>query len=119
MRFLWDDVAGEPFDSVPDMRDKLPAIFSSEDGTHLAFAGERGDNMFIGRDGTEEPSGEGFSRSVPPVFSPDGRHLAYGAYSEGEFRLIVDGEITGELPIAPIAAVFSPNAATRPGISGM
>lgn len=109
MRFVWDDITGEPFDAVPDMRDKLPAIFSSEDGAHLAYAGQRGDSMFIGRDAAEEPSGEGFSRSVPPLFSPDGRHLAYGGNREGEFRLIVDGEITGELPIAPIAAAFSPN----------
>ena len=109
IRFVWDGIAGEPFDEVPDMRDKLPAIFCSEDGAHLAYAGVRGEKSFVGRDGTEEPTGEGFSRSVPPVFSPDGRHLAYGAYRDGEFRLIVDGEVPGELPIAPIGAVFSPD----------
>jgi hypothetical protein len=109
LRFVWDGEPGAPFDGLAELRDKGPALFSSDDGAHLAYVGLRGDRMFVGRDGLEDPSFEGFSRSVPPVFSPGGRHLLYGVMVGDDGRLVVDGALTGDLPIAPIAAVFSPD----------
>lgn len=110
LRFVWDGVAGEPFDGLMEMRDKSSAVFSSDDGAHVAYVGTRGDRTFVGRDGGEDPSVSVFSRSVPPVFSPGGIHLAYGASQSGDdVRLVLDGRVIGELPIAPIAAVFSPD----------
>lgn len=110
LRFVWDGVAGEPFDGLGEMRDKTAAIFSSDDGSHVAYVGMRGDRTFVGRDGGEDSPVDSFSRSVPPVFSRGGLHLAYGAgIGSPEVRLIVDGNVVGELPIAPIQAVFSPD----------
>ena len=109
LRFVWDGVPGEPFDELLFMRDKMPAVFCSDDGAHVAWVGRRAGGCFVGRDGGEDPPVEHFSRSVPPVFSRAGRHLAYGGMIGGEYRLIVDGRPTGALPIAPIEAVFSPD----------
>ena len=110
VRFGWDGRAEHPtFDGVEEMRDKSPAIFCSADGAHVAYVGMRGQHLFVGRDGTEDPPFESFSRSVPPVFSRDGTHLAYGAGSGEEFHLVLDGRRVSELPIAPIQAVFSPD----------
>jgi roadblock/LC7 domain-containing protein len=108
LTFLWDGVAGAPFDGLFDLRDKSPAVFSSDDGAHIAYAGMRGEDSFVGRDGREDPPFAGFSRSVPPTFGGGGRHLAYGAQTAGgDYRLVVDGEPVGSQPLAPTAAVFS------------
>jgi hypothetical protein len=107
-QFHWDGVAGEAFDDLP-LRDKRPTVFASTDGMHVAYVGVRGERLFVGRDGKEDPPVEKTSFSVPPLFSRDGLHLAYGAETGGEFRMIVDGQIVGDLPIAPIEAVFSPD----------
>jgi hypothetical protein len=109
MHFVWDGVSGRPFDGLLEMRDKGPAIFASEDGAHVAYVGMRGDDIFVGRDDIEEPPHHRLSRSVPPVFTADGRHLAYGVMVGDEGRLVVDGRVIGAHPIAPIAAVFSPD----------
>lgn len=109
VQLLWDGDPGQPFEGLGEMRDKTAAVFCSEDGAHVAYVGKRGERMFVGRDAGEDPSVESFSRSVPPVFSREGRHLAYGAEVAGAFRLIVDGQAIGELPIAPIEAVWSPD----------
>jgi roadblock/LC7 domain-containing protein len=110
LRFTWDGMPGAPFDGIADERDKRPAIYASPDGTHLAYVGMRGDTLFVGHDGVEDPPLVAQSRSVPPVFSRDGRHLAYGGAVEGEaYRLIVDGRIVNDLLLAPIAAVFGPD----------
>jgi len=110
VRFLWDGVAGAPFDGLVELRDKSTAVFSSEDGAHVAYVGRRGEKVFVGRDNREEPPFDAFSGSVPPTFGGGGRHLAYAAQVPGgDFRLIVDGEPMGTTSVAPIAAVFSPD----------
>jgi hypothetical protein len=108
--FFWDGSPGQPFDGLLKLRDESPAIFSSDDGAHLAYVGSRHGRTFVGRDGREDPPFEGFSRSVPPTFGGGGRHLAYGAdVADGDYRLIVDGEPVGSEHLAPTAAVFSPD----------
>jgi hypothetical protein len=108
--FVWDGVAGEPFDGILELRDKTGAVFSSDDGEHVAYVGARGGTIFVGRDDREDPPLEAFSRSVPPTFGGGGRHLAYGAkIPGGDYRLIVDGEPVGSYPLAPTAAVYSPD----------
>jgi len=110
VRFGWDGHAEHPtFDGIDEMRDKSPGIFCSADGAHIAYVGMRDQHLFVGRDGTEDPPIESFSRSVPPVFSRDGAHLVYGAGSGEEFHLVRDGQPIGGPPIAPIQAVFSPD----------
>jgi hypothetical protein len=107
LRFVWDGVAGDPFDGLVEMRDKSAAIFVSPDGAHLAYVGLRGGRGFVGRDGGEDASFGDFSRSVPPVFSHDGGHLGYGVIVGDDGRLVLDGQIVGDAPLAPIEVVFS------------
>jgi hypothetical protein len=110
VRFGWDGHAEHPtFDGIERMRDGSGAIFCSADGAHVAYVGMRGAQRFVGRDGTEDAPLEAISRSVPPAFSRDGRHLAYGGGTAGAFHLVLDGQPVGELQVAPIAAVFSPD----------
>ena len=110
LRFVWDGVAGEPFDHLGELRDKRAAIFTSEDGRHVAYMGMRGERNFVGRDDREDQAFDDLSRSVPPTFGGGGRHLAYGAHiAGGDFRLILDGSPVGEQSLAPTAAVFSPD----------
>jgi hypothetical protein len=97
-----------PFDGIGQLRDGSPAIFPSPDGAHVAYVAFRSGRPFVGRDAAEDPPIPGFSRSVPPVFSHDGHHLAYGRLDGDDARLIVDGEPTGGR-LAPIEAVFSPD----------
>ncbi len=109
LRWVWDGVAGEPFDAICEMRDKTPSVFASADGGHIAYMATRGDRHFVGRDGGEGAAYDGLTRSVPPVFSRDGRRLAYGAGNGDRIRLILDGSAVGDEQLAPIAAVFSPD----------
>jgi hypothetical protein len=110
VRFCWDGVCGEPFDSIRKLRDESFAIFASQDGNHIAYVGVRGDSVFVGRDGREDPAFESVSQSTPPVFGGGGAHLAYSAKpAGGGYRLILDGSPVGEGDVAPIAAVFSPD----------
>lgn len=110
LRFVWDGNLGQPFDGLGERRDKTAAIYTSEDGAHLAYIGIRGDKVFVGRDDGEDPPFEGSSRSVPPTFDGGGRHLAYGAMvADGEYRLVVDGQVVGTSQLASIALAFSPD----------
>lgn len=113
LRFVWDGEPGEPFDSFWQLRDKSNAVFTSADGAHIAYAASRGELSFVGRDGGEEAPFVAITRSVPPVFSPDGTHLAYGAgpAATDDFRLWLDGRPVSENAIAPIQAVFSADGA--------
>jgi Tol biopolymer transport system component len=109
LRFFWDGALGEPF-ALGELRDKSAAVYASDDGAHIAYMGVRGESQFVGRDGTEDPAFATLSRSVPPTFGGGGRHLAYGAHLSGDdFRLILDGVPVDTEPLAPTAAVFSPD----------
>ncbi len=116
LQVYWDGKGGEPFQGLTQQRDKTAAIFVSDDEEHVAYVGERDGMFFVGRDGQEDPPVEAFSRSVPPVFSHRGVHLAYGADrflpsadGEPEFELILDGQPINTMPVAPFRAVFSPS----------
>ena len=50
LSWVWDGVAGEPFDAIGEMRDKTPCVFASADGGHVAYMATRGDRHFVGRD---------------------------------------------------------------------
>jgi roadblock/LC7 domain-containing protein len=106
LSFVWDGVAGEPFDELFELRDASAAVFSSDDGAHIAYAGRRGEASFVGWDNREDPPREGFSRSVLPTLG-GARHLAYGAHVDGVFRLILDGKPVGTHALAPVAVAFS------------
>jgi hypothetical protein len=109
-QFMWDGVAGEPFDVVDMLRDETAAIYPSDDGAHVAYVGLRGEQQFVGRDGIEDQPFEAISHSVPPTFVGGGRHLAYGAHVPGgDFRLVLDGVPVGSGSLAPMAVVFSPD----------
>lgn len=104
IRFVWDGIAGEPFDQLVAMRDGTTEFWSGK-REHVAYIGLRGGRSFVGRDEREDPPFEAPTRSVPPVFSPDGAHLVYGAQVEGVYRLIRDGQPVSEAALAPIEAV--------------
>jgi hypothetical protein len=40
LRFLWDGIAGAPFDGLAELRDGSRAVYSSDDGAHIAYVGD-------------------------------------------------------------------------------
>jgi tetratricopeptide (TPR) repeat protein len=108
VKFVWDGRAGQVFDMVLNQADDEILVWDAAE-QRVAYYGTRGDRWFVGLDGTEDPGFEGVTRSVPPVFSPDGAHLAYGAYVDGSPRLVVDGKVTSDRHLAPVAAVWGPS----------
>ena len=119
LRACWDSLVGDPFEGFVELRDGSLAITVSDDGEHVAYVGDRDEGFFVVRDGREDPPFLDFTRSVPPVLSPGGTHLAYGVGAESspdslwsdepDFRLILDGHAVNEWPLAPIQVVFSPS----------
>jgi Tol biopolymer transport system component len=107
-RFFWDGKPGDPFELIRQDNGELFAW--STDMFHLAYYGKRGGSFFVGIDGAESPPYEGITRSVPPTFSPDGAHLAYGVSIDGQWRLIFDGAPLGNWRPAPRRPVFSPDS---------
>lgn len=108
IRFSWDGRAGQVMDAVLKQPDDNIFVSDSDD-QRIAYYGERAGRIFVGVDGDEDPDFESITRSVPPVFSPGGAHLAYGAYVDGAPRLILDGKVASDHHLAPIAAVWEPD----------
>jgi hypothetical protein len=85
----WDGLPGRPFRLIPQA-DGNRVVYSPNQ-RHIAFYGERDGQPFVGVDSREEGPYDDITRSVPPSFSPDGNHLAYGAMEGSAVRLVVDG----------------------------
>jgi len=106
VRFVWDGIAGEPFERVLEQQSGELLVWSLDD-RRVAYYGDRAGRFFVGIDGTEAGPYDGITRSVPPTFDPTGGHVAFGAYVEGVPVLILDGEIQGSWRVAPIRPVFA------------
>ena len=107
LRWHIDGKTGEPFDTVWPRQDGHPYIVGGG-GDRFAMTCSRGNDLFILTDRGEGPTFHDFTRSVPPVFAPDGR-MAYGAGTSKGFRLFVDDREAGSAELAPVPARFSPD----------
>jgi len=85
------------------------ALAFSPDSKHLAYAAKRGGKWVMVVDGQE---GEGYNQVASPVFSFDGKRVAYSAgrylSKESGWRVVVDGQ-EGPLFFETFPAVFSPD----------
>jgi WD40 repeat protein len=90
--------------------DPLGQIFFSPDGKRFAFRLTRApdEKSFMVVDGQEQ---KGYQRLSDPVFSPDGRHVAYFAVDGRNAFLVVDGvELLGD---QNVSAMFGPSPLVR------
>jgi roadblock/LC7 domain-containing protein len=84
-------------------------VFSPADD-HIAYMGRTGNDCFVTLDGKPGPNFEAFDG--PPVFSHDGRHLAYVAKRQKQAIVMLDG--VGQEPFDEAAGeslTFSPDSA--------
>ncbi len=83
----------------------LDKIAASRDGQHLAFQVRHGAKSAVWADGIETAL---YDRVEKPVFSPDGKRLAFFAQTNGNWFVVVDGRTfaAGEQPTA-VLPVFS------------
>jgi hypothetical protein len=75
----------------------------------FAWSGARDGRYFVAVDGDEHPAFDSLVDEFPPTLSANGAHIAYGAYVDGQARLIVDGAIASEPGLEPIRVAFSPD----------
>ena len=74
--------------------DEVPGIFFSPDGSRVAYvvstpqSALRQSSMAVVVDGT---IGQSYDEVTLPTFSSDGKHLAYGARSGKNWRVVLDG----------------------------
>jgi hypothetical protein len=108
LRLVWDGLPGREFDGIVGQTDG--ALWVRDPGDQrIAYYGQRGEGVFVGVGGDQQPDLQGLAKLVPLTFSPDGRHLAYGAYIDRAIRLIVDGVVHSDRNVAPVAPVWAPN----------
>lgn len=88
--------------------DDLRALTFSADGARLACIARSGVQQCVMVDGKEEAR---FPRiALPPVFSPDGKRLAYGVWQDGKTSVVVDGA-AGKAYAAVESLTFSADSA--------
>ena len=76
-------------------------------GNKVAFAAQLQDKQFIVVDGVEGKTYTALMEA-PPVFSPDGRRMAYGAFNGTEWMVVLNGiEQTGFSSIGKGSIIFS------------
>jgi hypothetical protein len=85
-----------------------PAMQFSADGTRSAYCATLAGEEFVVVDGRREPA---FRRVCLPVFSPDGRSLAYWAeVEEDRWAVLRDGNVGTEWDRPQYWPVFSPDS---------
>jgi len=106
-QLLLDGTPGPAFDGAY----QPPAVLS-EDGRHVAYRvdDKKGARQFVIHDGTVGPP---FDHLLGmPVFSPDGRRLAYAGERRGVYQVVLDGkpspdyELVGHLNFSPDSKKF-------------
>jgi Tol biopolymer transport system component len=80
----------------------------SPDGRRFAFIARKGTKAFVVVDDEEHLPYQDIGQGSL-VFSPDNRHFAYGAFSNGSWRMVVDG-IEGRQVDVMDAGKFSPDS---------
>ena len=97
-------------DSEPGKEyDKVGYLIFSSDARRFAYIAAKGPNRFVVCDGVE---GKHFEGMLPgPAFSAKGLHFAYAALRQGKWRVVLDGDETGNAHdrIFPPGIVFSPD----------
>ena len=112
-----DGKTGEEYDRLSQV-----PVFSPTHG-HLAYVARRANKSFVVVDGRPGPEFEEIQDDVVPVlrnsgnldvyevhlpvFSPDGKHLAYAARSNWKWRLVLDGKDGPEHEGIDSAPIFS------------
>ena len=110
-RIVYDGVPGTPVDGVELDQQGDPILYWSKDRRRVAWSAQRGGRFLVGVDGVEHDSFDALSNEIKPTFSPDGGHVAYGAYVDGAAHLVVDGEVVSEPGLAPVPPAFSADGA--------
>lgn len=110
-----DGVEGKPYDNV------IRGVAFSSDGSRVAYSAVEGEDSFAVVDGLEERryrTGRDYGLITPPLFSPDGRRIAYRAFSrEGQatYEYVVVDEVevdrqSAEFGLSGGALAFSPDS---------
>lgn len=110
IRLVWDGVRGRDIEGPFLQRDQRPYVWSP-DHRRIAWYGAADGASFVGIDDRLEGPYEGWSRSTPPTFSPDGRRYAYGVKTADGFHLVIDGQLHPGPRLGPATPVFSPDGA--------
>ncbi len=92
------------------------SIKFSLDLTHMAFVASRDKKFAVVFDGKLGPSFDAIGQETP-IFSPDGKHIAYKAKKGNTWRMVVGQQGTSGLServTSPVQSRFRPRALHRP-----
>ena len=92
-QYVWRDRQGKKLGAIPDAG---PVVMMSPDGTRLTAERSTGTWVLRLDRGTATLVGQGFN----PIWSPDGRYVAYNKYGVGIYRKRADGSGAEELLVA-------------------
>ena len=119
--WLWDRTAGAR--RIAALTGEVQKLTWSPDGTRLLFAVDRGDHGFVGLIdvATGKPTWlqPGLGYAVEPVFSPDGRKVAFISFVDPPVDAPTDGGSYWSLRVADVASGDTRTVWTAPeGMGG-